>query len=269
MSQNYIKLTDLAYGYGTKILRQAVNLTITTGDFLALIGPNGIGKTSLLNIILELKRPLQGTLVKNHALIEHYAPEHFPPTKLTARVYLKSIASIRAVSTTQPNNYAALVDSLAFQSLLDIPADKLSKGSLQKLNLIQALGGHPDVLLLDEPLEGLDEKAQLFLLDWLTAYNQAGNTIIMSVHGQRLANRAKTIYDVAHNTLMTTTNTNQATYLVSFKVTPDAALAKIFKLFTYEKAATKVILTCTAKDLITVLLLLEQNDFELLTITKQ
>lgn len=142
----------LRYGRGPWILR-GVTAELGAGEVVAVIGRNGAGKSTLLQVVAGLLRPNKGTVSGRPARVG-YVPERFPADQpFTARHYLASLARVRG---DRPDRLDEWAERLHFTGLLDRPLGQLSKGSAQKVGLLQAMLAEPDLLILDEPWEGLD-----------------------------------------------------------------------------------------------------------------
>ena len=134
-----------------------VDLELGPGETAVVLGPNGSGKSTLLQLAAGVLRPVRGA-VTGRAAVVGWVPERFPADQpFTARAYLTHIAAIRGAQRTAIDEWAELLD---FAGFLDVRLSRLSKGSAQKVGLVQALLEPPGLLVLDEPWEGLDAKTR-------------------------------------------------------------------------------------------------------------
>lgn len=168
----------LRYGRGPWILR-GVTAELGAGEVVAVVGRNGAGKSTLLQVVAGLLRPNKGSVSGRPARVG-YVPERFPADQpFTARHYLTSLARVRG---DRPDRLGEWAERLHFTGLLDRPLGQLSKGSAQKVGLLQAMLAEPDLLILDEPWEGLDgptrEQVPLIVDDVLAA----GGRVLISDH---------------------------------------------------------------------------------------
>jgi ABC-2 type transport system ATP-binding protein len=170
----------------------AVSLDAHRGEILGLIGPNGAGKTTLLKILLGIVRPTAGSAwisgipVSKPASRERvgYMPEHpgFPPS-LSAVDILHLCGTLHGLPGGTLNGK---IDDLI--SLFDMtpwassPVKHHSKGMLQRIGLAQALVHSPEILLLDEPGDGLDPAGRKILRETLLHFRASGGTVIISSH---------------------------------------------------------------------------------------
>lgn len=171
----------LRYGRGPWILR-GVSAELGAGEVAAVVGRNGAGKSTLLQVVAGLLRPDKGSVSGRPARVG-YVPERFPADQpFTARHYLTSLARVRGDRPAGPEGLDGWAERLHFTGLLDRPLGQLSKGSAQKVGLLQAMLAEPDLLILDEPWEGLDgptrEQVPLIVEEVLAA----GGRVLISDH---------------------------------------------------------------------------------------
>ncbi|MFF3039774.1 metal ABC transporter ATP-binding protein, partial [Arthrobacter citreus] len=156
--------------FGSRTLWQGLDLDINSGEFLAVLGPNGTGKTTLLKVLLGLQPLSAGTVTVNGRRVERgskdigYIPQQksfAPGTPLRARDLVgMGVDGDKWGIRLRRGPVRARVDELLAQvgatSYADAPVGKLSGGELQRLRAAQALATDPDLLLCDEPLLSLD-----------------------------------------------------------------------------------------------------------------
>ena len=143
---------DICYGDETILTR--VDLTLMPGEIVTIVGPNGSGKTSLLRAILGATKPSAGTVHRRKGLKIGYVPQKLSldnTMPISARRFLdlpKRVTDAEALAALEQTGSAHLAD----RQLAD-----LSGGQLQRVLLARALIGSPDLLLLDEATQGLDQ----------------------------------------------------------------------------------------------------------------
>ncbi|MCD4784714.1 MAG: metal ABC transporter ATP-binding protein [Candidatus Eremiobacteraeota bacterium] len=194
-----LEFRNVLLGYGGKAVLPEINLTVYEKDFLGVVGPNGAGKTTLLKAILGLIKPIEGHIIhhKNHRY--GYVPqrekvdEMFP---LTARdiVMMSRFPLCSAIFPPGKSDREAVQSALEMVGISDI-ADKLfrslSGGQKQRTLIARALATQPDILILDEPTNGMDIRAEKSTMDLISELNGKGITVIMVTHLLNLvANRA-------------------------------------------------------------------------------
>ena len=146
-----------------KILR-GVSFDLMRGDALAVVGPNGAGKTTLLRVLTGLSRPTRGTVesLGSQGFVGHASMLY---DALSARENLTFFARLQGVATN-----GAVDRVLEMVGLADRQNDRVgtfSRGMIQRISIARSLLGEPDVLFLDEPLSGLDDRSCRSVLDIL------------------------------------------------------------------------------------------------------
>jgi ABC-2 type transport system ATP-binding protein len=206
------------HGLAKRFERPAVDgleLVVHAGEFYALVGPNGAGKTTTLRMIAGLIRPDAGTIriggidaladpVAAKRIVAWISDEPMIYDKLTPREYLEFIAGLWGVA---PALAAArteqLLGWLALAPHGDERCESFSKGMRQKVALAGALIHEPSVIILDEPLTGLDAGSARQVKTVLRERTRAGGTIIMTTHILEVAERmADRIGIIAHGKLI-------------------------------------------------------------------
>ncbi len=147
---------NLAYGHGRQLLFQGLNLTLQAREIVALVGNNGVGKTTLLELLAGARTPEAGTVKRQTT--KRFWLGYVPATaplypQLTVRRYLRLCAELRAVAAPTIDR---VIDRCALGRVLNQRCGQLSQGYRQRLALAQALLHEPEVLLLDELSNGLD-----------------------------------------------------------------------------------------------------------------
>ena len=192
-----------------------LDLSVRTGEFYALVGPNGAGKTTTLRMVAGLLRPDAGTIhvggidaladpVAAKQITAWISDEPMIYEKLTPREYLEFVAGLWGV---EPGIAAArsaeLLDWLDLAPHADERCEGFSKGMRQKVALAGALVHEPRVIILDEPLTGLDAGSARQVKTVLRDRARAGGTIIMTTHILEVAERmADRIGIIAHGRLI-------------------------------------------------------------------
>ena len=193
----------------------SLDLAVRTGEFYALVGPNGAGKTTTLRMIAGLLRPDAGTIriggidaladpVAAKRIVAWISDEPMIYDKLTPREYLEFVAGLWSV---EPSLAAArtseLLDWLDLAPHADERCEGFSKGMRQKVALAGALVHDPQVIILDEPLTGLDAGSARQVKTVLRERTAAGGTIVMTTHILEVAERmADRIGIIAHGRLI-------------------------------------------------------------------
>ncbi len=192
-----------------------LDLKVRTGEFYALLGPNGAGKTTTLRMIAGLLRPDAGTIridgidaladpVAAKQVMAWISDEPMIYDKLTPQEYLEFIAGLWGVAPALAEPRAReLLDWLDLASHAHERCEGFSKGMRQKVALAGALIHDPRLIILDEPLTGLDAGAARLVKSVLRERVRAGGTIIMTTHILEVAERmADRIGVIAHGKLI-------------------------------------------------------------------
>lgn len=194
-----ITIEGLTKRFGHKTILSNLNLKIKRGDSIVFIGHNGSGKSTLLKIIGGLIPFDQGKVLYTDKLKFSYVPERFPAMNLTARDYVKQICMVEGLSLPEIKSKSEqLFRSLFMEHMIDIPIRYLSKGSAQKVAVVQAFLSHPDILMMDEPISGQDKDSQEVFMDMVNYLNhEYGVTILCSCHEDYMVTKiAKSVYEI-------------------------------------------------------------------------
>jgi len=189
-----IKTENLTKKYGDSFAIKGIELDLQQGDLFGFIGPNGAGKTTTMRIIATLSEPSWGeAYVCGHSIYENpkeirrlvgYMPDFFGVyDDMKVIEYLEFFAAayrIRGAARRKRCDELLQVVDLDFKR--DAFANTLSRGQTQRLGLARVLLHDPQVLLLDEPLSGLDPRARIEMRNLLRRLGQTGKTIIVSSH---------------------------------------------------------------------------------------
>jgi zinc/manganese transport system ATP-binding protein len=183
--------------YGDRVLWQALELDVRPGEFLAVLGPNGSGKTSLLRVILGRRHLTAGSLTVLGHVAGHagrhigYVPQHRP---LPAHTQVRARDAVRLGVYGHrwgpwPGRRAArrradeLLEEVGAAPFAEVPLGRLSGGEQQRVRVAQALAADPRVLLCDEPLLSLDlqyQSAVMALID--RCRRSAGTAVVFVTH---------------------------------------------------------------------------------------
>ncbi len=184
-----MRLSKVSFRYARKSpwILQEIDRELPGGRVLEITGHNGAGKSTLLRLLAGLVPPTRGTISERPRRVG-YAPEGFPAAQpFTVAAYLRHMARVQAVPPRDGEAAAGeWAERLGLAHLLAVPLPDLSKGSAHKVGLVQALLGGPELLVLDEPFAGLDERARAELRAIILETADRGGTVVVSDHQAEL-----------------------------------------------------------------------------------
>ncbi len=196
-----LEIHALAKSYDGKPAVSGLDLTVRPGEFYALLGPNGAGKTTTLRMVTGLLKPDSGAIsvwgvdalndpIAAKRLIAWVPDEPMIYDKLTPLEYVAFVAGLWGVEGAEAEREAeALIDLVGLTAQKHQRCEGLSKGMRQKVALCGALVHAPKLIILDEPLTGLDASSSRLVKDVLKARVAAGATVIMTTHILEVAER--------------------------------------------------------------------------------
>ncbi len=200
-----LAVAGLVKRFGRQLAVDGLNLRVQTGSLYALLGPNGAGKTTTLRMVVGLETPDAGQIhvgglnalanpLAAKARIAWLPDEPLLYDKLSPVEYLAFVAGLWSVPPAVARARSeTLIGQLGLSERRDARCETLSRGQRQKVALAGALVHDPELLILDEPLTGLDAAAARVVKDLLLARTRAGGTVIMTTHilevAERLADR--------------------------------------------------------------------------------
>jgi zinc transport system ATP-binding protein len=176
-----IEVEQVTFGYDSRPVLEDVSLTVRRGDFLAILGPNGGGKTTLLKLMLGLLEPWQGTVrrhvrrrgglgwVPQFSGFDRNVPAGVEDVVRMGRLGLRGPFSPFRADDREAARGA--LERVGLLRLATTPVADLSGGQLQRTLIARALASDPEVLLLDEPLASVDAEVRRSLVDVLTELN--------------------------------------------------------------------------------------------------
>lgn len=180
-----VELKNISKTYANKNVLRDISLTIDEGKVIAILGGNGTGKSTILRIIAGLERPNSGKVIyPNKSIRIGYVPERFSKIlRFTPSEYLNYVGKISGL----PKEYLTkripyLLNRFQLKGLNNQWIMDLSKGNIQKVGIIQAILQNPELLILDEPISGLDLHAQQELLTVLKELKEQGTTVLLTYH---------------------------------------------------------------------------------------
>jgi ABC-2 type transport system ATP-binding protein len=194
-----IELRGLTKLYGTFKAVDAIDLDVPKGQLFGFLGPNGAGKTTTLRMIAGILRPTSGTVriagidisvdpIGAKSKLGFIPDRPFIYEKLTGAEFLRFVAGLYGQDGAKVEHRAReLMALFDLEEWRDELVESYSHGMRQKLIISSAFVHRPDVIVVDEPMVGLDPKAAKILKDLFREYTHRGHTIMMSTHTLEVA----------------------------------------------------------------------------------
>jgi len=176
-----ITITKLRKSYSNHLVLDDISICLEPGKAIGILGENGAGKSTLIKCILKLVRPDEGEVSKSISQSEiAYLPEQsYLPETVSGMNMVRFAASYTA---TQDEAHAALTRVGLRKTAWNKPIRSYSKGMRQRTAIAMMLVRHPDWLILDEPMSGLDAIGRRQMLDLFLNERKNGRSILMSSH---------------------------------------------------------------------------------------
>jgi ABC-2 type transport system ATP-binding protein len=199
MTAPAIDLQNVTKRYGAKLAVRNLRLTIPYGELFAFLGPNGAGKTTTIKMIAGLLQPSDGEVevcgyrmcndgLAAKAQLAYVPDQPFLYDKLTGREFLYFVAEMYQVpDPVRDERLGLLTAKLNMAAFLDQLTESYSHGMKQKVALAAALLHEPRVLVVDEPMVGLDPRMVRVVKDLFTERTRRGCTVFMSTHTLEVA----------------------------------------------------------------------------------
>ena len=178
-----LECRNLSLGYDSKAIVSNLNFSINKGDYLCIVGENGSGKTTLMKTLLNLHSPLSGSIITGDGLKTNEIG-YLPQQTVVQRDFPASVKEIRPFYKKEEKNTALQnMERMGISNLSSRCYRELSGGQQQRVLLARALCATRKLLLLDEPVSGLDPKATAEMYDIIEELNRRDKiTIIMISH---------------------------------------------------------------------------------------
>ena len=188
-----IELQDLSKHFGELVAVDGISLNVAKGEVLGFLGPNGAGKSTTMKMVAGIYEPTGGCakvcgvdVVDDPVAVKGrigYLPEGAPTYgDMTPRRFLNFIAEVRGFDGVErQRRIDEVVEKVILQSVLDQPIETLSKGFRRRVGLAQAILHDPEVLILDEPTDGLDPNQKHHVRE-LIKDMAADKAIVVSTH---------------------------------------------------------------------------------------
>lgn len=188
-----LTIRNLSLGYDSHTIVENLSFSVNAGDYLCIVGENGSGKTTLMKTLLHLQEPVSGQILTGDGLKRNEIG-YLPQQTIVQKDFPASVREIVLsgcqgrlglrpfYNKTEKRLAEENMDRMGITDLSDRCYRELSGGQQQRVLLARALCATGKVLLLDEPVSGLDPKVTVEMYDLITRLNRAGITVIMISH---------------------------------------------------------------------------------------
>jgi len=208
MNKPIVEITDLCFSYSGKEVLHSIDLSVNEKDFVAVIGPNGGGKTTLLKLVLGLLKPTRGSIkIRNRPPHSNdttvgYVPQQidhnlsFPATALDIVLMGKHNPDRRRFfgdSKGDRQDAMEALDKMGIAPFADRKITDLSGGQRQRILIARALVSNPELLVLDEPTASIDTKGQTDFYNLLKELNESLTILMVSHDLLTISSYAKSI----------------------------------------------------------------------------
>jgi ABC-type Mn2+/Zn2+ transport system ATPase subunit len=189
--EDFVRFDDVSLGYAGVPVLDHLSFAVRRGEFLAIVGPNGSGKTTILLAILGLLRPISGTVERPSRPVIGYVPqrEHIDtiiPVTAMEVALMGRAPRMGPLQRVRPNDRQAATRALARVDVSELSGElfrDLSGGQQQRVLLARALAAEPDLLVLDEPTNNMDLASQEAIVSLLVELNrEAGMSVLLVTH---------------------------------------------------------------------------------------
>lgn len=208
-----IELRDVTKLFGSKKAVDHLDFQVRAGELFAFLGPNGAGKTTTIKMVCGLLTPTSGTVrvggytagtAEARQLLAYVPDQPYLYEKLTGREFLRFVVEMYGIEPVQATRkIGELIDTFEMNDYVDELCETYSHGMKQRVVFASALVHEPKVLIVDEPLVGLDPRSARIVKDLFLAQARSGVAVLMSTHLLSIAEElADTIGIVNHGRML-------------------------------------------------------------------
>lgn len=208
-----IELRGVSKSFGDKLAVDKLDLAVRPGELFAFLGPNGAGKTTTIKMICGLLRPSEGSVLIGgmpatsegaRRLLGYVPDQPYLYDKLTGREFLRFVVEMYGVDrATGAARIEEMIETFEMGDFIDELCESYSQGMKQRVVFASALVHEPRVLVVDEPLVGLDPRNARVVKNMFVAQARAGAAVLMSIHLLAIAEElADTIGIVDHGRML-------------------------------------------------------------------
>lgn len=197
MTKNIVEFKDVSFWYKDNPIFENANIEIESGKFIAILGPNGVGKSTFMKLLSGELSPKKGKINLNFQNKIGYIPQlgaaisnEFPITvkEIMCLEQALKLKKFKRIDSETLKNIENILKELNLEDKIDSVFSDLSGGQKQKVMIGKSLFSNPDLLVMDEPNIGLDEESEIKLFEILKNFQNKRNvTIIMVTHDLKAA----------------------------------------------------------------------------------
>lgn len=182
--QPLVSIKNVSISLNQQNILSNISFTIDTGKIITILGPNGAGKSTLVKLVLGLLKPSNGLIVRKKNLTIGYVPQNLQIDK-TLPITVKRFMQLNR--TINSHNIEKMLHRVNAFGLINKTMQQLSGGEMQRVLLAQALVKKPELLILDEPTQGVDVNGQITLYNLIAnAKNEFNCAVLMISHDLHL-----------------------------------------------------------------------------------
>lgn len=239
-------LKNICKNIGENSILKNVSLSIEKGEFVAIIGQSGSGKTSLLNIIGTLDEPSNGSYIFDDYEVTQlnsdekarlrrekigFIFQRYNLLNLLSANDNVALPAVYAGKKVQERNFRAqeLLGNLELEHKIESKPNELSGGQQQRVSIARALMNGGELILADEPTGALDSKSGIMVLEILKKLNTQGHTIVLVTHDPKIAAQAKRVIEIKDGEILSDSKKDKIVYQGQVKSMPKEK--KTFNLF--------------------------------------
>ncbi|HHO0559733.1 TPA: ABC transporter permease [Campylobacter coli] len=239
-------LKNICKNIGENSILKNVSLSIEKGEFVAIIGQSGSGKTSLLNIIGTLDEPSSGSYIFDDYEVTQlnsdekarlrrekigFIFQRYNLLNLLSANDNVALPAVYAGKKVQERNFRAqeLLGNLELEHKIESKPNELSGGQQQRVSIARALMNGGELILADEPTGALDSKSGIMVLEILKKLNTQGHTIVLVTHDPKIAAQAKRVIEIKDGEILSDSKKDKIVYQGQVKSMPKEK--KTFNLF--------------------------------------
>jgi ABC-2 type transport system ATP-binding protein len=206
-----IQLNNVTKKFGSFTAVDGLTFTVPKGEFFGFLGPNGAGKTTTIKMIVGLYAPTSGNITVNGFDITKqpmeaknstgYIPDlPFLYEKLTGREFLYFVGGLfKITKSALHTRIEELIDHFEIGGWIDKRTEEYSQGMKQRVTIAAALLHHPQTIIIDEPMIGLDPRSAKIVRETLHDQSKSGVSILMSTHSLSIAEELCDRIGIIHN----------------------------------------------------------------------